>query len=108
MLRNLYHGCWRCGIAGAPCGSRIAFAEASFFPIPRRVADPMALARPRGVDVRADLHDRQRVRGALGISSLRGVRSTGEAVLALYGYGEKFARFRHCTRSGAVVILIKA
>jgi len=113
MLRNLYHRVL--ALAASPAApwwlAGIAFAEASFFPIPPDVLlIPMALARPRRAWTFALICTIGSVcGGALGYFIGYAVfDQLAKPVLVLYGYGEKFAAFQALyAQWGLWVILIK-
>ena len=113
MLRNFYHRVLALAASpGAPWWlAGIAFAEASFFPVPPdALLIPMALARPRRAWTFALICTIGSVcGGALGYFIGYAVfDQLAKPVLALYGYGEKFAAFQAMyARWGLWVILIK-
>jgi membrane protein YqaA with SNARE-associated domain len=113
MLRNLYHRVLALAASpGAPWWlAGIAFAEASFFPIPPdALLIPMALARPRRAWTFALICTIGSVcGGALGYYIGYAVfDQLAKPVLALYGYGDKFAAFQALyAKWGLWVILIK-
>jgi membrane protein YqaA with SNARE-associated domain len=113
MLRNLYHRVLALAASpGAPWWlAGIAFAEASFFPIPPdALLIPMALARPRRAWTFALICTLGSVcGGALGYYIGYAVfDQLAKPVLALYGYGDKFAAFQALyAKWGLWVILIK-
>jgi len=113
MLRNVYLR--TLALAAAPRAhwwlAAIAFAEASFFPIPPDVLlIPMALARPERAWRFALICTVASVcGGALGYFIGYAVFDLlARPVLALYGYGEKFAAFQAMYANwGVWIILIK-
>ncbi len=113
MLRDLYHRVLALAASpGAPWWlAGIAFAEASFFPIPPdALLIPMALARPRRAWRFALICTIGSVcGGALGYCIGYAVfDQLAKPVLALYGYGDKFAAFQAMyAKWGLWVILIK-
>ena len=113
MLRNFYHRVL--ALAASPAApwwlAGIAFAEASFFPIPPdTLLIPMALAQPRRAWTFALICTIGSVcGGALGYFIGYAVfDQLAKPVLAFYGYGEKFAAFQALyAKWGLWVILIK-
>jgi membrane protein YqaA with SNARE-associated domain len=113
MLRDFYHRIL--ALAGSPRASwwlaGVAFAEASFFPVPPdALLIPMALARPERAWRFALVCTIASVAGgALGYFIGFAVFDVlAKPVLEFYGYGEKFAAFQAMySRWGLWVILIK-
>jgi membrane protein YqaA with SNARE-associated domain len=113
MLRNMYHR--TLALAGSPKAgwwlAVVAFAEASFFPIPPDVLlIPMALARPERAWRFALICMIASVcGGALGYYIGFAVfNQLARPVIAFYGYGAKFAAFQEMyAQWGVWVILIK-
>ena len=113
MLRNLYHRVL--ALAASPAApwwlAGIAFAEASFFPIPPDVLlIPMALARPRRAWTFALICTIGSVcGGALGYFIGYAVfDQLAQPLIRFYGYGDRFAAFQALyAQYGLWVILIK-
>jgi len=113
MLRNLYHSVL--ALAASPRApwwlAVIAFAESSFFPIPPdALLVPMALARPERAWRFALICTIASVSGgALGYFIGYAVfDQLARPVIALYGYGAKFAAFQAMYAEwGLWLILIK-
>jgi membrane protein YqaA with SNARE-associated domain len=113
MLRNLYHRVL--ALAASPRAplwlAVVAFAESSFFPIPPdALLIPMALAQPRRAWHFALICTVASVcGGALGyFIGYELFDQLAKPVLALYGYGAKFAAFQAMYAEwGLWVILIK-
>jgi membrane protein YqaA with SNARE-associated domain len=113
MLRNLYHQVL--ALAASPRAgwwlAGVAFAEASFFPIPPdALLIPMALARPERAWRFALICTIASVAGgALGyLIGYAVFNQLALPVLEFYGYGAKFAAFQEMyARWGVWVILIK-
>jgi membrane protein YqaA with SNARE-associated domain len=113
MLRNMYHR--TLALAASPRAgwwlAVVAFAEASFFPIPPDVLlIPMALAQPRRAWRFALICTIASVSGgALGYFIGYAVfNQLARPVIEFYGYGAKFAAFQAMyAQWGVWVILIK-
>jgi membrane protein YqaA with SNARE-associated domain len=113
MLRNLYHRVL--SLAASPRApwwlAVVAFAEASFFPIPPDVLlAPMALARPERAWRFALICTIASVcGGALGYYIGYAVfNQLARPLIEFYGYGDKFAAFQAMYANwGVWVILIK-
>jgi membrane protein YqaA with SNARE-associated domain len=113
LLRRLYNWCLEA--AHKPHAlwtlSAVAFAEASFFPVPPDVMlIPMALARPQRAYIMAAWCTVGSVAGGLlgyAIGALL-YDSVGLWLIHLYGYGDKVAAFRAAyAQWGAWIILLK-
>jgi membrane protein YqaA with SNARE-associated domain len=113
MLRRLYD--WTMDLASRPHALRalgvVSFTESSFFPIPPdAMIIPMVLARPdRAWSIALVATVTSVAGGAFGyFIGYFLLETIGQAVIALYGYQEKFAAFRDAyTEWGLWIILIK-
>ena len=113
MLRRLYE--WTLALSGSPRAplwlAAVAFAEASFFPIPPDVLlIPMVLARPRRAWALAMVCTAASVAGgALGyLIGYALFDQVARGLIEFYGYGPRFAAFQALyAQYGLWVILIK-